>query len=711
MDYGDEVHTFVGLNLFALIKYHKTPNMVVTLTLDMKGRPTNIINHEIVSAFVPVLEVLKSESEKGQLVGVIVTSGKPTFLTGGDLDYLYDETNPHKIFEFAERLNQFFRQLEKIGVPVVAALNGTALGSGFELALACHYRVALNNPASRFGSPEVTLGMMPGGGAVIRLMWMLGIEKALPILTEGKRYTVLQAFHLGLIDEVAETEEQMLEQAERWILSHPNMRQPWDDKGKIPGGTPSSSPKTAQYLGAATAVMIKRTRGHYPAVKAILQTMADGAMVDFDTALRLESRAFASLFSNQVLRNMVMAFWYNLNEIHEGKSRPKGYGLFRPREVGVIGAGMMGSGIAYACCRAGIKVVLKDVSRTVAEIGKSYSERLLAAEVQLGKLSPEQAKQLLGNILVTDDSGDFKDCDFVIEAVFENRELKNKVTKDAEAILHKEAFIATNTSTLPISSLAVAMKDQSRYIGLHFFSPVEKMNLVEIIVGENTSDETLARAIDFVNHIRKTPIVVKDSRGFFTSRVFSTYVLEGVAMIGEGVPPAMVENAGLLSGMPVGPLALCDEVSLSLILDIDSQAKSDLGGAHVPHKGIEVLKKMVDELGRKGKSKKAGFYEYPEGGKKAIWEGLSEHFPEKSEGQDFELLKDRLMYVQCVETMKCLNEGVVKSVADANIGSIYGWGFAPFTGGALQFVQSVGQVKFQERRGQLREMFGDRFLC
>lgn len=691
-----------------MIRYAKNNRQIVTLTLDMSQRPVNLINHEIGQAFLPVLEQLAAEKAKGQLHGVIITSAKKTFLTGGDLDYLFEAPDAETVFGYAERIKKIFRQIESLGVPVAAALNGTALGSGLELALSCHYRIACENPHAKFGFPEVTLGIMPGSGGVVRLLWLLGLEKAYPILAEGKRYSAKEALALGLLHDVAPDEEQMLEVAETWLLENAGARQPWDSNGRIPGGG-LENPRTAQWVAGANAATLQKTRGHYPAVQAILNTLAEGSLLGFDAATRIESRYFASLVRGQVARNMTKAFWYDLNAINEGAQRPKGFGRFKARSVGIIGSGMMGSGIAYAAACAGIQVVLKDVSRNIAEIGKEYSVKLLAKRVAKGEISDAERAQILDLIHTTDKAEDFSACDLIIEAVFENREIKNKVTKEAEPYLHRETFFASNTSTLPITGLAEASLRPEKFIGLHFFSPVEKMNLVEIICGQKTDDETRARAIDFVQQIRKTPIVVNDSRGFYTSRVFGTYVLEGIAMLLEGQSPAYIEQAGLQTGMPVSPLALTDEVSLSLVLDIQNQARKDLGEAYVPHPALPALEKMVLELDRKGKAKGAGFYEYPANGKKYLWPELSAHFP-PSPPLPFSDLTDRLMFVQVLETLRCVKEGVLQDEAAANVGSIFGWGFAPFTGGTLQFVQHYGEADFKARCAALSNLYGERFV-
>jgi len=692
-----------------MIKYKKHTSNIVTLTLDMEGRKVNIINHEIAKAFIPVLEHLTKEKEAGELAGVILTSAKNSFLAGGDLDYLYETNDAQDIFAFIEEQKDLFRSIELLKVPVVAAMNGTTLGSGFELTLACNHRILINDPKHVVGLPEVTLGLLPGAGGVIRLMWLLGMKKALDILTKGERYKPEDALALGLVDELASDHNNMIDKAHAWIKANPEPIRPWDDPSrKIPGGT-SHDPHSAPMLATATAMMTQKTRNNYPAPQAILNTLVEGAILDFNTALRVESRYFTELLLGKTARNMTKAFWYDLNAIRSGKSRPKGYGKFRPRKIGIIGAGMMGSGIAYIAAMSGLDVVLKDVSKPVAERGKAYSEKILNQKVAKGHLSQANAKSVLDAIHPTEAASDFEGCDLILEAVFENKTVKANVTKEAEQYIDEYSIFASNTSTLPITDLAKASLRPENFIGLHFFSPVEKMKLVEIIVGEKTSDETLARAFDFVNMIRKFPIVVSDSRGFYTSRVFSTYIMEGVAMLQEGYPPAAIENAGLKGGMPTGPLAVSDEVALSLTLDIIEQTKKDLGEAYQAHIAVPVFEKMANEWGRSGKAKGAGFYEYPEGVKKHLWKELAEHFPVTKNDFDITEMIERLMFIQSIETVRCLEEKVLHHVADANVGSIFGWGFAPFKGGTLQYINDYGVAEFVEKAKDFATQFGARF--
>jgi 3-hydroxyacyl-CoA dehydrogenase/enoyl-CoA hydratase/3-hydroxybutyryl-CoA epimerase len=604
------------------------------------------------------------------------------------------------------------RRLECLGKPVVAAINGAALGGGWEIALACHHRIALDSSSVQIGLPEVTLGLLPGGGGVVRMVRILGLEKSLPYLLEGKKVRAQDALKAGLIQDIASDRDDMLAKARTWIAANPVVVQPWDVKGyKIPGGTPST-PAVAQMLAIAPSVLRDKTKGCFPAPEKIMCAAVEGAQVDFDTAQLIEARYFTELTTGQVAKNMIGTFWFQLNEINAGGSRPKGYAPYVTKKVGVLGAGMMGAGIAYVSAVAGIDVVLKDVSMEAAEKGKAYSSKLLDKKVSRGHMSVEKRDGILARITPTDKEADFAGCDLIIEAVFEDRDLKANVTAAAERCALSDAVIASNTSTLPITGLATAVQKQDKFIGLHFFSPVDKMPLVEIIKGELTSDETLARGFDYVMQIKKTPIVVNDSRGFFTSRVFGTFTNEGIAMLGEGVSAAMIENEARKAGMPVGPLAISDEVSMSLMNHIRQQTVKDLKaeGKEIPaHPAFAVIDMMLNEYKRPGKAANGGFYDYPIGGKKHLWPELKARF-EKADGHiSQEDVRDRILFIQAIETVRCLEEGVLLSTADANIGSIFGIGFAAWTGGALQFINQYGLPDFIARAQYLAEQYGERF--
>lgn len=694
------------------IRYETGQDRIVVLTLDMPGQSANTMNARYREAMVACVARLKAE--KDSIAGVIITSAKHTFFAGGDLNELVKVGKPEAkaFYEMVLLLKAQLRALETLGKPVVAAINGAALGGGWEICLACHHRVALDLPSVQLGLPEVTLGLLPGGGGVVRMVRLLGLEKALPYLLEGKKINAQQALQAGLIDELAKDRDELLAKARAWILANPSVVQPWDAKGyRLPGGTPSD-PKVAQMLAIVPSILRNKTQGCLPAPEKILCAAVEGAQVDFDTAHLIETRYFTELTTGQVAKNLIGTFWFQLNEIKAGGSRPQGLAPYLTKKVGVLGAGMMGAGIAYAGAVAGIAVVLKDVDLAAAEKGKARSAALLDKKVARGQLTAEQREATLARIHPTDSNADLAGCDLIIEAVFEDRALKASVSAAAQAVTGEDAVIASNTSTLPITGLAMAVPDPTKFIGLHFFSPVEKMPLVEIIRGARTSDTTLARGFDFVLQINKTPIVVNDSRGFFTSRVFGTYTSEGIAMLGEGVSAPMIETEARKAGMPVGPLAISDEVSLGLMSHIRTQTAKDLraeGKTPTEHPAFAVIDLLLNEYKRPGKAAGAGFYEYPATGQKYLWPQLKSRF-EKVDGQiSPQDIRDRLLFIQALETVRCVEEGVLTSTADANVGSILGIGFAAWTGGALQFINQYGLQDFIGRAQYLAEQYGERF--
>ncbi|MBD9481649.1 enoyl-CoA hydratase/isomerase family protein [Pseudomonas sp. PDM14] len=694
------------------IRYEKGQDNIVVLTIDMPGQSANTMNGVYREAMGQI--VARLEAEKDSIAGVIVTSAKKTFFAGGDLNELVkvSKADAKPFYDMILNIKGQLRRLETLGKPVVAAINGAALGGGWEICLACHHRIALDSSSVQLGLPEVTLGLLPGGGGVVRMVRILGLEKALPYLAEGKKVRPDAALKAGLIHDIAATPEEMLSKARAWIVANPAAVQPWDVKGyKIPDGTPST-PAVAQMLAIAPSVLRDKTKGCFPAPEKIMCAAVEGAQVDFDTAQIIEARYFTELVTGQVAKNMIGTFWFQLNEINAGSSRPKGFAPYVTKKVGVLGAGMMGAGIAYVSAAAGIEVVLKDVSIEAAEKGKAYSAALLDKKVSRGQMSAEKREAFLALIKPTVSDADFAGCDLIIEAVFEDRGLKAKVTAAAESAALSDAVIASNTSTLPITGLATAVQKQDKFIGLHFFSPVDKMPLVEIIRGAKTSDETLARGFDYVLQIKKTPIVVEDSRGFFTSRVFGTFTNEGIAMLGEGVSAAMIETEARKAGMPVGPLAISDEVSMSLMEHIRQQTVADLaaeGKSIAQHPAFAVIDLMLKEYKRPGKAAGGGFYDYPAGGKKHLWPQLKARF-EKADAQIAQVdVRDRILFIQAIETVRCVEEGVLKSVADANVGSIFGIGFAAWTGGALQFINQYGVQDFVARARYLAEQYGERF--
>ncbi len=691
------------------IQFEKNADNIVILTLDSPNQSANTMNADFRAALAETVEKLKADE---QIAGIIFRSAKKTFFAGGDLDELI-QAQPEQasdFFQMVEGMKAQLRYIETRGIPVVAALNGTALGGGWELALGCHHRIALNDPKTRFGLPEVTLGLLPGGGGIVRMVRLLGLQIAFPFLIEGKQFGVEKALSLGLIHDTADSADEMLQKAINWIQAHPKSQQPFDVKGyKIPGGDPKH-PAVVQMLAIAPAILRDKTKGCYPAPEAIMSAAVEGAQVDVDTALTIESRYFTYLATGQVSKNMIGTFWHGLNAIKSGASRPQNIPQWQAKKVGILGAGMMGAGIAYAAAIKGIAVILKDVAIENAEKGKAYSQKLLDKKVAQGRMTAEKRDQILARITPTASTADLAGCDLIIEAVFENQQLKAQVTQEAEGYLTADGVMASNTSTLPISGLAQAAKDQSRFIGLHFFSPVDKMQLVEIIKGQNTNRETVAKAYDFVQQIGKTPIVVNDSRGFFTSRVFGTFVQEGLRMLAEGIHPAKIEMAALKAGMPVGPLAIQDEVSLTLSEHVAAETRKALQaeGKERPRSGAdEVIETMIHQFNRKGKAAGAGFYDYPEGGKKSLWEGLS--YWKKEQTVDEQELIDRFLFVQSLDTLRCLEEGVLESVVDGNVGSIFGIGFAPWTGGALQFFNQYGLKDALNRAQALEQRYGERF--
>ena len=673
------------------IRYELGADGIATITHDAPGAPVNTMTVQWQADLAAVVE--RVEADKERIKGVLVTSAKKTFFAGAQLDSVLTMTEADAPAAFAaiEAMKRSFRRLETLGRPVVALLNGAALGGGWELALAAHARFALDERGERtvrFGTPEVSLGLIPGATGITKTVRLLGLMAAQPLLMEGKLFGPREALELGLVDGIGSTMDDLREMALAWIAEHPQAQQPWDRKDyRMPGGTPAS-PKIAMGLTVAPAMLAAKSRGLYPAAQAILEAMVEGALVDYDTATRIESRKLARIMTGQTARNMIQAFFYDLNAIKAGKARPQGVPPWKPKRVGVIGAGMMGAGIAQANASRGIPCVLEDVAI-------------------------DKARQAAKHELVTPsaDVADLKGCELIIEAVFEQRALKAQVTREAEPLLAEGGIFASNTSTLPISGLAQASAAPQRFVGLHFFSPVHRMKLVEIIRGKATDDETIARAYDYVLALGKTPIVVNDSRGFFTSRVFGTYVMEGAAMLEEGIAAPLVEHAAEAAGMPVGPLAVLDETSLSLSVHVIEQTRADFaaeGRSREPAAGEALVERLVKEFGRAGRAAGGGFYDYPAGEPKRLWAGLKP-FEKAGLVSDFEELKQRFLYRQAIETARCLAEGVLGSVAEANIGSIFGIGFPAWTGGALQFVRSEGLANFERRADALAARHGARF--
>ncbi|WP_430395704.1 3-hydroxyacyl-CoA dehydrogenase NAD-binding domain-containing protein [Ferrovibrio sp.] len=689
-----------------MIDYIVDGDGVATITWNMTDRSMNVLNEQSIAEFKAAVH--KAIADKA-VKGVIVASAKPDFVAGADLINLFKNVEPQTMFDFSMNLQKLFRDIEKAGKPFVAAIPGTALGGGLEICLACHRRIAADNPKALIGLPEVTIGLLPGAGGTQRLPRIIGVRNALPMLLEGRKVDPKTALGMGILDEVVPAAD-LLKRAKEWLLSDgpASCVKPWDQKGfRMKDG--ANTPAGAQTFTAGNAMLRAKTQGNYPAAQHIMSCVFEGSIVDIDTALRIETRYFIACARSDAARNMIRSLFVSVGEANKLANRPKGVPTQSYTKVGILGAGMMGAGIAFAASSAGLQVVLLDSTQEAAEKGKSYSAGLLDKRVASKKLKPEARDAQLALITPTTDYALLKGCEIVVEAVFEDRGIKADVTRKAEAQLSADAIFASNTSTLPITGLAEASARPANFIGLHFFSPVDKMPLVEIIRGKQTTDETLARSMDFVKKIRKTPIVVNDSRGFYTSRVFATYVTEGLTMLAEGVNPALIENAGKMAGMPVGPLALADEVSMELMHRVRQQTRKDLGDAYKPDGSEPVLSAMVEKLGRIGKKAGKGFYDYPADGKKRLWAGLGEAFPVKAEQPDVQDVIKRLVYIQSVETARCLEEKVVIDVRDADVGSIMGWGFPPFRGGTVSNIDTVGLKPFVAECDKLAQKFGARF--
>jgi 3-hydroxyacyl-CoA dehydrogenase/enoyl-CoA hydratase/3-hydroxybutyryl-CoA epimerase len=705
------------------VRYERDADGIVVLTLDDPTSSVNTMNDLYRTSMAAAMDRLEAESE---LTGVVVASAKKTFFAGGDLKTMV-QAGPEDapaVFAMAEDVKAQLRRLERIGRPVVAAVNGAALGGGREIALACHHRIVLDHPKSEIGLPEVTLGLLPGGGGLTRVVRMLGLSSALmDVLLTGTRFKPAQALEKGLVDELVSDRDELLTKAKAWVLVHSDdddaHTQPWDRPGyRMPGGTPST-PKLAAFLPAFPATLRKQLKGaSYPAPRAILSAAVEGAQVDVDTALRIESRYLTKLVVGKTSKNMIQAFFFDLKAINSGSLRPEGVETFTATRIGVLGAGMMGAGIAYQAARSGIEVVLKDISIEAAEKGKAHSATQLDKEISRGKATEQTKAEILARITPAADPADLASCDCVIEAVFEDPSLKAKVYGEVQHVVNPDALLCSNTSTLPITELAGAVDRPQDFIGMHFFSPVDKMPLVEIIRGQKTSPETVARAIDVVQQMRKTPIVVNDSRGFYTSRVYGTLLMEAAALLDDGVDPQTIERAATMAGFPAPPLAMHDEVSLTLSQKIRKAAEeaAERDGVELPDMpGLAVVVRMVEEFGRGGKAAGAGFYDYPQGARKRLWPGLREHFTKAGTEVPFEDIADRYLFRMALETARCFDEGVVDSAAAANIGSIMGIGFPPLHGGAVQFMAGyegrggIGLRGFVARATELAAAYGERF--
>ncbi len=687
------------------IKHTIDEDKIAFITWDVENSSVNIMNPDTMTEFFGIMSDMIDNKE---VKGIVVNSAKKDFIAGGDLKWFlqYDKSK-EECFEMLHETHAAMRKMEKGGKPIVAAINGLALGGGCEIALACHHRIMNSDEKNRIGLVECSIGLFPGAGGTQRFLRMLGPQKAIMYITQSKKLTPKEAEKDGLV-ELCDPTDDINAKAKEWILSKGNSTQPWDVKGYVVPGTPVGLGQVVgvtEFFSVSNAMAYKTTHGNMPHIKNVLSAIYHGASCDMDNALEVESRYFvATLFSKET-RNMIRSGFTYIQDAAKGKSKPKGFEPKTFKKVSVLGAGMMGAGIAYMTAKAGIDVVLKDVSLENAEKGKAYGEGLEKKKLSKGYTTKEKVEALLSKVKPSDSVEDLRDCDLIIEAVFENEKLKNTITKETEAVISDTAIFASNTSTIPITSLATASARPDKFIGLHFFSPVDKMPLVEIIVGEKTSDETLAAAVDFVTKIKKTPIIVNDGRGFFTSRVFGKYVNEGILMLSEGIPPAVIDNVAKKIGMPVGPLAVSDEVTLNLMLDVMSQSPE----LTEKEKELQsIATEIVEKHGRSSKKSGKGFYEYPEGGKKYLWPEWKNIYPQK-EDYDTDEVGKRLFHAMVIDAYKCLDSGVIREPKDADVGSILGLGFPIYTGGIMSYIDYVGAKEFQEYSEKLAAKYGERF--
>ncbi len=696
--------------MYKTIRIEMSAAGVAVVYIDVPGRSMNVLTPELLDDFDALIASAKQDAA---VKGLVLTSGKSSFVAGADLKELLSAMDsgltPLRGYEMSQRLSLLLRRLETMGKPVAAAINGLALGGGLELALACHRRLIVDDAKAVVGLPEVKVGLLPGAGGTQRVLRLIGIAGAAKMITDGGQHAPAAALKMGLVHEVV-ARDALIARAVAWVEANPEAKAPWDIKGfRIPGGNSLTSPAVSQTLSVGTALITKMVGRRYPAPGEILSALYEGAGVPFDLSLRIESKHFARLLTSPVARNLVRTLFVHKGELDKLSRRPAGLPKTELRRIGVLGAGMMGAGIAHVAACAGLEVVLLDSTSENAQRGWSHAQKALEKDVARGKRSAESAAAILAKIQATVDYSALQDVDLVIEAVFEDRTVKAEVTARAMAVMPKRAIFASNTSTLPITGLATAFARPKQFIGIHFFSPVEKMPLVEIIIGKKTGDTALAAALDLCAVLRKTPIVVHDSRGFYTTRVFGSYCQEGQVMLLEGIAPALIENAGRFAGMPVGPLAVTDEVSLQLQHHVAEQTKADLGDRYVPSLADPVLRRMVEDLRRLGRKSGGGFYDYPSDGPKHLWPGLATEFPIAAQQPQLEQVQTRLLYIQAIEAARCFEEGVVTTAAEADIGSILGIGFPAWTGGALSFIDTVGIEKFVAEAERMARLHGKRF--
>lgn len=701
-------------------KFETDADGIALITWDMPERSMNVINLTVIEELGSIVEKVAADAA---IKGAVITSSKDTFCAGADLTLLESLTRAFAemaknqgeeqaatvLFEESRKLSQLYRRLETCGKPFVAAINGTALGGGFELCLACHQRIASDNPKTRLGLPEIKIGLFPGAGGTQRIARMMMPADALQLLLKGEQLRLNRAKAMKLVNNVVPAAD-LVKTAKEWIKAGGKAVNPWDEQGfKFPGGLVFSKAGMMTFP-PANAIYRRETYDNYPAARAIMQTVFEGLQLPIDLALRVESRWFAKILRSPEAAAMIRSLFVSMQDLNKGARRPAGVPPTKLKKVGIIGAGFMGAGIAYVSAQAGLEVVLIDRDQEAADKGKAYSQKLMTDQINKGRSTSADRDALLSKITATPDYNALKGCDLIVEAVFEDRKVKAEATAKAQAVLPDVVF-GSNTSTLPITSLAEQAKDPTKFVGIHFFSPVDKMLLVEIILGKKTGDQALATALDFVRAIRKTPIVVNDSRGFYTSRVVGTYIREGHLMLAEGISAAMIENVGRMAGMPVGPLSLNDEVAVDLAWKIVKATEADLGAAAVDPRQKSLLSDMVEKHGRLGRKNGKGFYDYPEKAPKKLWPGLADLQKTKLDPDsiDIQELKDRLLAMQALETARCFEEGVLTDVREADVGSILGFGFAPFSGGTLSYIDMMGTKRFVALCEKLEKKFGDRF--
>ncbi len=697
-------------------KWDQDADGIVTLTWDMPDRSLNVLSMAAIAELSQVADKVASDAG---IKGLIITSGKAgNFCAGADLDEMlaYSGSGPKNAdfvaaaFKLMTTLHATFRKFETGKKPVVAAMNGTALGGGLELALACHYRIMADDPKARVGFPEAQVGLIPGGGGTQRLPRLIGAMAALPFMLESKRIDPQAALGMGILHKVVPLGD-LVAQAKAWIKGKPDSTQPWDKKDfRIPGGGPFST-AGAQVFTVGNAMLRDKTFDNYPAQRFIMSAVYEGLLVDFDTALKIEARYFVRVLNEPTARNMIRTLFHSMQDLGKGARRPAKEPPTEVNRLGVLGAGVMGAGIAYVSALAGIDVTLIDTTEERANGGRDHAAKLLDREISRGRSTPDAKAEVLSRIRPSTDFAALSDADLVIEAVFEDRAVKADVTRKAEAGMKADAIFGSNTSTLPITGLAEVSKRPDSFIGIHFFSPVERMGLVELIVGKKTNSRALSVAIDYVRKIKKTPIVVNDFRGFYTSRCFATYTREGLAMMGERISPALIENVGRMSGMPMGPLEVTDSVGIDTGLKITRATRLEALKTDKPDIKEDILAWIVEKENRTGVKAGKGFYDYDAKGKRTrLWPGLFDYGRGTwNRDADPEELKLRLLTIQALEAARCFEEGVITDPRDADVGAILGWGFAPYTGGPISMIDTLGASAFVERCERLAKKHGERF--